>query len=267
MRSTARASVCVSASSTPRWPSSRAGTRGQKTETATDISDTLRDYWATGTGTAVSRADVRSAAWQNGHPWSAAFISWVMHTAGAAMSFDYSAAHAQYIATAKKSREAGDATKFQAYRIEEAAPEAGDLVCKDRKVCVQRNEQKKCVRQDCSGTTYENVARGRSSHSDIVVEVDAAKNRIRTIGGNVNQSVGEKWIALDDRGRLPERAKDGCRFIAVLKPPPGATAVSQGFDAPNGRLQRLPARRESLAHLPNVANALHAPAFRGRSAR
>jgi len=206
--------------------------QGKKQETAAEMSDTLRDYWATGTGTAVSKADVRSTAWQDEHPWSAAFISWVMHTAGAGKSFDYSAAHAQYIATAKKARDAGDATQFQAYRIDEAVPEVGDLVCKDRKVCTKRNSQKKCIQYDCSGTTYDNVARGRSSHSDIVVEVDAAKNRIRTIGGNVDQSVGEKWISLGADGHLPERAKDGCRYIAVMKPPASSAAKSQAWSEP-----------------------------------
>ena len=203
--------------------------KGKKKETAPEMSEALRDYWLTGTRTKVSEAEVRSASWQEGHPWSAAFISWVVRTAGGKQSFEYSAAHAAYIAAAKKAREAGDAGAFRAYRITEAMPELGDLVCKDRKICTKRNEKKACIKYECQGTTYDNVVRGKATHSDIVVEVDSANRRIRTIGGNVDSTVGEKWISLDANGRLPERASDGCRWIAILKAP-GSPAISDAKD-------------------------------------
>jgi N-acetylmuramoyl-L-alanine amidase len=205
--------------------------RGRRRETDPAMSETLRGYWATGTGRAVSKAEVRDAAWQEDNPWSAAFLSWVMHTAGAGTSFDYAAAHASYIASAKQARAAGDATRFQAWRIDEAVPEVGDLVCKDRKVCVERDAHGRCTRHACSGTSFDNVVRGRSSHSDVVVEVDAARKRIRTIGGNVGQSVDHKWIDLTAEGRLPERASDGCRWIAILKPPASTPALAQATAA------------------------------------
>lgn len=199
--------------------------KGKKKETAPEMSDALRDYWLTGTRTKVSEAEVRSAAWQESHPWSAAFISWVVRTAGGKQSFEYSPAHATYIAAAKKAREAGDTGAFRAYRITEAVPELGDMVCKDRKICTQRNDKKACIKYECQGTTYDNVVRGKATHSDIVVEVDRAKRRIRTIGGNVDSTVGEKWISLDANGRLPERASDGCRWIAILKAPGSAVVA------------------------------------------
>ena len=52
-----------------------------------------------------------------------------MREAGAGAAFRPSSAHTRYIAAAKKFREAGDKTKFWAYRVTEAVPEPGDLVC------------------------------------------------------------------------------------------------------------------------------------------
>jgi hypothetical protein len=61
----------------------------------------------------------------------------------------------------------------------------GDLICKNR---------------DSSGVTFTNVDDGwsRASHCDIVVEKRRAD--LRVIGGNVLDTVGEKFIATDSSG-------------------------------------------------------------------
>src|SRR4029077_13212686 len=56
----------------------------------------LQDYWKTGAGANFSEDQLGDPAFQKAHPWSAAFISWVMRTAGAGNAFKYSPAHAAY---------------------------------------------------------------------------------------------------------------------------------------------------------------------------
>lgn len=188
--------------------------QGAKKETEPAMTPVLQRYYRAGVGRDVSARDLQDASWQYNHPWSAVFISYVMRSAGAGDSFTYASAHTTYACAAKKARAGGDQARFWAYRITEARPEVGDLVCKDRK-----------VKTRCAGTTYESLCSGSKSHCDVVIEVDRSRNRIRTVGGNVNQSVDDKEIALDPAGYLPEKAGDGCRWIAVIKPPGAAAPV------------------------------------------
>jgi soluble lytic murein transglycosylase-like protein len=211
--------------------------KGRKKETDPAVTKQLQDYYAIGVKRSVSARDLQNRAWQYDHPWSAVFISYVMRQAGAGDAFEYASAHATYVAAAKRARQSGLAWRFWAYRINEVAPMVGDLVCRDRRLC------EKCR---CAGVTYESLERGGKTHCDIVVGVDRAKNRIRVIGGNVNQSVDEKFIALDANGHLPASARR-CQYIAVIKPPDGAAgrAADQGAEsqpAPSSALAKLPAQ-------------------------
>ena len=92
---------------------------GAVKETEPRVRRVLQDYWKTGTGNNYSEAQVGNPAFQNAHPWSAAFISWVMKTAGAGNAFRYSSAHATYTKWAKDNRLANNANPFKAYRITE----------------------------------------------------------------------------------------------------------------------------------------------------
>ena len=47
---------------------------------------------------------MQSAVYQDAHPWSAVFVSYVMRTAGAGPAFAYSAAHQTYIRAARQNR-------------------------------------------------------------------------------------------------------------------------------------------------------------------
>lgn len=151
----------------------------------------LEDYWRVATG-----APPPSANWWEPY-WSAVFISWVAHKAGAGSQFQYSSAHTDYVGAAKRNRLANNTNPFKAYRVGEMAPRLGDLVCAERST---------------SGVTYDNVDDGtfRSSHSDVVVEVESG--RIAVIGGNVSNTVGRKTITLNAAGKL-----QGAPYYAVVR--------------------------------------------------
>src|SRR6185312_8952717 len=118
---------------------------GGKSLVETDPAATpiLRDYYRAGVGITVSPTQLQSAQWQQQHPWSAVFVSWVMKRAGAGDAFAYSAAHQNYIRAARRNRLTGNKSNpFWAFRVTEVAPQVGDLVCTAR---------------DNSGATYDNI--------------------------------------------------------------------------------------------------------------
>ncbi|MFI7065682.1 phage tail tip lysozyme [Kribbella sp. NPDC050124] len=182
-----------------RW---RPGGGPALTETSPAASPILREYYRVGVGVTVTDAQLQSTAYQAGHPWSAVFISYVMRTAGAGSGFRYSAAHQTYVSAARKNRLANDTSKpFWAYRATELAPRIGDLVCASR---------------SNSGATYDNISdpQTRATHCDVVTEVQPG--RIRVIGGNVGQTVGEKWLRTRPDGRL-DLTGNQSRFFAVVR--------------------------------------------------
>jgi hypothetical protein len=155
----------------------------------------LQDYWKTGAGVSYSEDQLDNPAFQNAHPWSAAFISWVMKTAGAGNAFKYSASHSVYTRAAKDNRVANNNNPFKAYRIAEVAPQVGDLICKSRAG---------------SGATYDNIRPGMTTHCDIVTEV--RPRRVRAVGGNVSNSVAQKTVQTDPNGRIIEP-----NYFAVIR--------------------------------------------------
>ena len=103
-----------------RW---RPGGGTALVETSPAASPILREYYRVGIGTTVTDADMQSTVYQDGHPWSAVFISYVMRTAGAGAAFAYSAAHQTYIRAARQNRLSGNsANPFWAFRATEVAP-------------------------------------------------------------------------------------------------------------------------------------------------
>lgn len=146
--------------------------------------------------------DRRESAWtgmhdENGHQtdesradyyaWSAAFISYVMRTAGAGARFPYAPSHYVYINIAKEMR-LGNTTGWAviAERVDEYAPLPGDLICYSR---------------ERTKLTYEKLPRRRfAGHCDIVVARDKAQ--ISVIGGNVDHAVTMKHVPVTTDGRL-----------------------------------------------------------------
>jgi len=129
-------------------------------------------------------------------PWSAAFVSFVMRRAGYD-DFRFSLRHADYIVDGIRRREAGDeSAPFWGFRLSEQRPRLGDLVCMWRKQAI---------------TYAQAVPRERfPSHCDVVVDVKPAS--IKTLGGNVGQSVRPKTFSRNDRGFLKARS----RLFALL---------------------------------------------------
>ena len=130
------------------------------------------------------------------YAWSAAFISYVMRTAGAGPRFPYAPAHYVYIDIAKEmklGRTSGWA--MVAERVDEYAPVPGDIICFSR----ERRPLK-----------YQKLpAHHFASHCDIVVS--RGKEQISVIGGNVDHAVTMKHIPVTTDGRLAgsgERALD-----------------------------------------------------------
>jgi hypothetical protein len=210
--------------------------RGTKLETSAAMRPHLTRYWS-----AVLKPSVIDEFIDDRKAWSAAFVSWVMKTAGAGDAFLANAYHTAYLDAAKRDR--GNASKFQAFRIDEVALEVGDVVCKDRPR----------TGAACSGTTYDNAhiryANGawRSSHGDIVLEVDNTRHCARVIGGNVSQSVDDRWIRLTGDNRLPAAAKGGCAYIAVLKAPEVAASALATTYRPDASSLPLPGKTASTS--------------------
>ena len=168
---------------------------GKKWERNRSVGRLLQDYWKTGARRNFSLRDLRRISFQEDHPWSAAFISWVMKKAGAGKAFRYSGAHAAYIKAAKENRLAGNSNPFKAYRISEIKPRVGDLVCKSRAR---------------SGANYDNIRVGHKTHCDIVTSVKPGK--LITIGGNVGNSVSKTPVRINSSGYISQP-----EYFAVIR--------------------------------------------------
>jgi len=184
-----------------------------KVETDTGMYDVVKGYWRSGVEVSAGeastiiqerKADIVGNVAEPRHPWSAAFVSYIMRRAYP--SFHKSRAHNRYIAWAKDNRSTG-AHPFQAFRVTEVAVEAGDIIC--------------FARSKKSWATYDNVA-GKLTHGDIVTRVE--NGYAVTIGGNVNKNVAEKTRSyrLDSSGYLQQQyvtvgRKKLPRFIAIIK--------------------------------------------------
>jgi hypothetical protein len=121
--------------------------------------------------------------------WSAAFISYVMRTAGAGPRFPYAPSHYVYINSAAnmtQGRTSGWA--IYAERPDAYAPKPGDLICLSR---------------ERRPLTYDKLpARHFAGHCDIVVA--NANNQLSVIGGNVDDAVTMKHVPVTADGKLAE---------------------------------------------------------------
>jgi hypothetical protein len=140
-------------------------------------SERVRDYWKSVGLPRFSGAD-------HDAPWSAAFISWDIESAGVPRDqFCPDATHTVYIERlVDRAKEPGAA--FVPRRIGQRKPEVGDLICASR---------------DGGKTTLDNLDRG-PGHCDIVVEV--RPGQVQAIGGNVHDSVSRSVFPLDESGFL-----------------------------------------------------------------
>ncbi|HEV2609283.1 MAG TPA: DUF2272 domain-containing protein [Noviherbaspirillum sp.] len=136
---------------------------------------------------ALREAAVRAAL--NDSPWSAAFISYLMHHAGLTeRQFRYSSTHSDYI------KAAFDANQGYAYvpcDPQLVSPRVGDLLCYSRSNPPLKNYSEWRTAALASGFVT-------ASHCDVVVDVDIPASKFDTIGGNVMQSVTRRTLKLNE---------------------------------------------------------------------
>lgn len=141
-----------------------------------DAPQRINDYWA-----AVGHPE-RSGL--DDVAWSAAFISWVIASAGVSRDlFCPDQRHTIYVERLVERARRPRAALIPR-RPGERAPQVGDLICASRAG---------------GGTTLDNLNRG-AGHCDIVVEVKPGW--VAAIGGNVGDSVSRSVFPLDDHGFL-----------------------------------------------------------------
>lgn len=141
---------------------------------------------------AALRGEASSPALWASPYWSAAFISWVMASAGVdAPEFKPDAAHSAYLDHLDALAAAWpQLAPFLPHDPSAYAPQIGDLVCRDRS------------RRPLASWADRALERGqfRPMHCDIVVEVGAGV--VEAVGGNVSDSVTLSRWATDGAGRL-----------------------------------------------------------------
>lgn len=141
----------------------------------------------------------------NNQPWSAAFVSFVMHEAGAGKNFSYAPSHSVYIVKAlRAAKNPSPEKKFIARRHKIYSPKLGDLIA--------------CERQpnfDPNFDTYEDYAASGKyeAHCDIVVE--KTPSAVVTIGGNVSNSVTKKSWALDANGMIQNHDPNSSKAVVI----------------------------------------------------
>ncbi len=120
--------------------------------------------------------------------WSAAFLSYVMRSAGAGSRFPYATAHATYIDAAwQASRDPTTASPITAHPAETYPPQPGDLICTGR--------------DDAASIRFADLpVKGFPSHCDIVVAAEAG--HLNVIGGNVGGAVAMKHVPIRADGTL-----------------------------------------------------------------
>ncbi len=142
--------------------------------------------------------------------WSAAFVSFCIRKAGAGKAFRYGQAHCHYINSAMLAADGGaDDYGYLARDTKHYRPKVGDILCAGR-------SDAKRFDYETAKTIY--VADSwYPSHGDIVVDV--RDGEIRTIGGNVSNSVKMKIFSLNQNGYVRDRMISGKSYpwIALLE--------------------------------------------------
>ena len=137
--------------------------------------------------------------------WSAAFISYMAHLAGAGETFRYSCRQSEYVHRAINARLSGGDAAFAGYRADELSIMPGDIVGVNRSSAPE-------IEYDWAAQHDQ-----YKSHCDIVVSVKP--EAITTIGGNVGPRPGmvgtKKWVWRD--GALVNEIKPTQRVFVVIR--------------------------------------------------
>jgi hypothetical protein len=173
----------------------------------------LAQYWSAvpgfGSASVAMSAARRSAAGDSHYPWSAAFVCFVMRTAGVrpADGFVFGPRHMEYIVGSLRNRERSDRTRpfWLVDHLElqhEVAPEPGDLLCFNRNN--SQHTYASLRRQFWSGGRQSRPTSG-VSHCRIVVGTGTVRGQrvIYAIGANEGNSVRRRPIRADQFGSIP----------------------------------------------------------------
>ena len=120
-------------------------------------------------------------------PWSAAFICFCMHRAGAGDAFPRTAGHATYIHKAVAAAKAGLDAPFMGHKPKQRSPQPGDILCYSR---------------GDLPVDYDNLPGWFSSHGDIVVKTEPGA--VTVIGGNVSNAVTKRQFKLNGNGMISD---------------------------------------------------------------
>jgi len=177
-----------------------------KPERAEGLWQRVGEYWwlgqdagrpeASWTGKHDATGEVFPAEQDADYAWSAAFVSYVLRSAGARDGFLYAPAHSTYVNAALL---AEPGLRIRVERPERYAPRAGDLICLGR-------EWSKGIRYDDLPTHF-------AGHCDLVVDV--AAQELTVVGGNVRDAVTMKHVPVTDQGTL---ATDDGRVVDTRYP-------------------------------------------------
>jgi hypothetical protein len=124
------------------------------------------------------------------HPWSAAFVSYVMAKAGVP-GFRPSAAHFDYVRDARRSP-ASSAYLYQDPAV--AVPAAGDLLCAVRGGQPRGNAGLSAAIDAGAGAI--------NMHCDVVIAVEQGGGTAYLVGGNVQQGVTLRLLSVNRLGRF-----------------------------------------------------------------
>lgn len=151
-------------------------------------------YWREGLQNSSVRD--RGAVTSRDHPWSAAFIAYVMRQAGAGDRFPYAASHSGSIKEAIYNRQHSVAdAKLIGYNVTEYAPRPGDLLC--------------ATRSWASGqVSYRNATRFDFFPSRCEVVIRTSADQIVAIGGDLMDAVTRHTINAVNGKIAPESAQD-----------------------------------------------------------
>ncbi len=150
-----------------------------------------------------------SARWRDA--WSAAFISWVMCEGGLGepQQFQRAIAHHSYIDQAILAAQ-GQNTEavYEAVPLGKKEISPGDLLCRGSRPAYRSIAQRAAQ-----------IGEGARTHCDIVVKVDAQKEQISVIGGNVRATVRMKVLPATSEQQQPLHpiADNGRQLFAHLK--------------------------------------------------
>jgi hypothetical protein len=165
-------------------------------------------------------------------PWSAAFISYLMKSAGFSRAeFEFSDTHADYVraalaASAAETEGRESSHVFRACDIATTRPRAGDLICATRESTVG------VARFDALAAAIAVRATGADfpMHCDLVVRADEGGDaKLEAIGGNVVQSVTLTRMTLNANKVLSDF------HVTGAVPRPGCAGQPQPCPAHLGR--------------------------------